>query len=150
MFIYIIPDYPLAFCVFLLFIDDLIFTYSLSECGGMLTNPTGVVTSPNFPNDYDHNDACAWTITAPEGTQIVVSIDLCPISMINILPSCAVAISTCISNTSSFYENTCLFNIFEEWKIKCLKRVTNGSDHIYNIVQFRYCIISSLIEMFDS
>jgi cubilin len=38
----------------------------------MLTDPTGVISSPNYPSDYDHNDACAWIITAPEGTQIVV------------------------------------------------------------------------------
>ena len=44
-----------------------------AECGGILNSPTGVITSPNYPQNYDHNDACAWQIIAPEGTQISVS-----------------------------------------------------------------------------
>ncbi|XP_053408750.1 cubilin-like isoform X2 [Mercenaria mercenaria] len=47
-------------------------SYNFTQCGGMLTDPTGIITSPNYPSDYDHNDACAWMITAPEGTQIVL------------------------------------------------------------------------------
>ena len=44
-----------------------------SECGGVLDAPMGIISSPNYPQNYDHNDACAWQIVAPEGTQIVVS-----------------------------------------------------------------------------
>lgn len=39
-----------------------------------MSYPNGVITSPNYPNDYDHNDACAWIINAPPGTQISVSL----------------------------------------------------------------------------
>ena len=44
-----------------------------TECGGVLDAPMGEISSPNYPQNYDHNDACAWQIVAPEGTQIVVS-----------------------------------------------------------------------------
>ncbi|KAL3836256.1 hypothetical protein ACJMK2_021695 [Sinanodonta woodiana] len=44
--------------------------YNFTACGGTLTNPFGTISSPNYPNNYDHNDACSWLIMAPEGTQI--------------------------------------------------------------------------------
>ncbi|XP_052271847.1 deleted in malignant brain tumors 1 protein-like [Dreissena polymorpha] len=40
------------------------------KCGGVLTDPIGVITSPNFPNDYNNNTRCTWIIKAPEGSQI--------------------------------------------------------------------------------
>ncbi|XP_052259361.1 deleted in malignant brain tumors 1 protein-like isoform X2 [Dreissena polymorpha] len=40
------------------------------KCGGVLTDPIGVITSPNFPNDYNNNERCTWIIKAPEGSQI--------------------------------------------------------------------------------
>lgn len=43
-----------------------------AACGGILSSPNGVITSPNYPNDYNHNDACAWLISAPDGNQIKV------------------------------------------------------------------------------
>ena len=43
----------------------------LTDCGGILTSP-GVITSPNYPNNYDHHDSCAWLIQAPEGSQVKV------------------------------------------------------------------------------
>lgn len=47
--------------------------FLISACGGILTDETGVITSPNFPSNYNHRDACVWKIVAPEGNQIVVS-----------------------------------------------------------------------------
>lgn len=34
-------------------------------CGGNLTNMTGVVASPTYPNRYDGNSNCTWFITVP-------------------------------------------------------------------------------------
>ena len=35
-------------------------------------SPQGVITSPNYPANYDHNDNCAWKISAPQGQRIRV------------------------------------------------------------------------------
>ena len=43
-----------------------------AACGGWLTLPRGVITSPNYPANYDHNDNCAWMISAPPGYRIRV------------------------------------------------------------------------------
>lgn len=43
-----------------------------SDCGGVLTEDNGETLSPNFPNNYNHSDACAWLILAPEGAKIQV------------------------------------------------------------------------------
>lgn len=47
--------------------------FFLSDCGGILAAPSGVITSPNFPNVYNNSDACAWLIQQPEGYQVNVS-----------------------------------------------------------------------------
>uniref|UniRef100_A0A0B7BPM5 CUB domain-containing protein n=1 Tax=Arion vulgaris TaxID=1028688 RepID=A0A0B7BPM5_9EUPU len=48
--------------------------YEFTECGGIITEPQGVITSPNYPNNYVSNTvACAWKIVAPEGTKIRVN-----------------------------------------------------------------------------
>mgnify|MGYP000018708000 CR=1 FL=1 len=43
-------------------------------CGGDYeitdSNPNGWFTSPNYPEDYDHNLFCIWTIRSPVGTAI--------------------------------------------------------------------------------
>ena len=42
-------------------------------CGGVLQSDSGVITSPNYPNNYDHDMGCAWEIIAEEGAQIEVN-----------------------------------------------------------------------------
>ncbi|XP_066263259.1 cubilin-like [Branchiostoma lanceolatum] len=45
-------------------------------CGGNLTAPpVGIVTSPNFPNDYDNEENCDWTITVTEGNKVRLILD---------------------------------------------------------------------------
>ncbi|KAL8607578.1 hypothetical protein ACOMHN_003497 [Nucella lapillus] len=45
-------------------------SFSPTTCGGILDSPQGVLTSPNYPNNYDHDDFCVWKIVAPEGQRI--------------------------------------------------------------------------------
>lgn len=46
-------------------------------CGSNLRGPKGVITSPNYPVQYENNAHCVWVITAlaPEK----VSLDYCSI-----------------------------------------------------------------------
>ncbi|XP_070181137.1 uncharacterized protein [Littorina saxatilis] len=37
-----------------------------AACGGTWTSPTGIIRSPNFPNDYNNNLDCVYVITAPD------------------------------------------------------------------------------------
>ncbi|XP_029444624.1 cubilin [Rhinatrema bivittatum] len=43
-------------------------------CGGNIyvsdSNPTGYVTSPNYPNNYPQSSDCIWTITVPNGEAV--------------------------------------------------------------------------------
>ena len=45
-------------------------SYSLSPCGGILTGPTAVITSPNFPANYPNNVTCLWLLRFSPGSQI--------------------------------------------------------------------------------
>uniref|UniRef100_A0A803K227 Metalloendopeptidase n=1 Tax=Xenopus tropicalis TaxID=8364 RepID=A0A803K227_XENTR len=38
-------------------------TTTKNGCGGMLSGPSGVITSPNYPNNYPKNSYCHWNIT---------------------------------------------------------------------------------------
>ncbi|XP_026561384.1 adhesion G-protein coupled receptor G6 isoform X4 [Pseudonaja textilis] len=63
--------------LFLLFILSLlciqISAQDCSECRMVLSNPTGIFTSPCFPNNYPNNQACKWTIRAPSGYIIQIT-----------------------------------------------------------------------------
>lgn len=50
-----------------------VFPLSVSDCGGIVTGTSGVITSPNFPAAYRDEDHCAWLIEAPEGAILSVS-----------------------------------------------------------------------------
>ncbi|KAH3840630.1 hypothetical protein DPMN_114083 [Dreissena polymorpha] len=41
-----------------------------AECGGDLTDPFGIITSPNFPSNYINGVRCTWVINAPESYRI--------------------------------------------------------------------------------
>ena len=34
-----------------------------SKCGGLMTGVEGVITSPNYPHNYDSDDDCGWLVT---------------------------------------------------------------------------------------
>uniref|UniRef100_A0AAR2L905 CUB and Sushi multiple domains 2 n=1 Tax=Pygocentrus nattereri TaxID=42514 RepID=A0AAR2L905_PYGNA len=40
-------------------------------CGGQLRGPSGVITSPNFPVQYDNNANCTWIITASDPNKVI-------------------------------------------------------------------------------
>ncbi|XP_067398443.1 adhesion G-protein coupled receptor G6 [Emydura macquarii macquarii] len=44
-----------------------------SDCRISLSNPTGIFTSPCFPNDYPNSQACKWTLRAPPGFIIQIT-----------------------------------------------------------------------------
>lgn len=58
--------------IYILQETDTMFFFLPSDCGGVLTEDNGEILSPNFPNNYNHSDACAWLILAPEGAKIQV------------------------------------------------------------------------------
>ncbi|XP_067930809.1 cubilin-like [Watersipora subatra] len=49
-------------------------SYQFAPCGGVLRSDTGEITSPNYPNPYDHDMGCAWEIQADEGQQIELTV----------------------------------------------------------------------------
>ncbi|KAJ8334650.1 hypothetical protein SKAU_G00402890, partial [Synaphobranchus kaupii] len=40
-------------------------------CGGQLRGPSGVITSPNFPVQYDNNANCTWVITTADLSKVI-------------------------------------------------------------------------------
>lgn len=45
-------------------------------CGGTIyatdSDPSGYVTSPNYPSDYPQNADCVWTIIVPNGEAVQI------------------------------------------------------------------------------
>ncbi|XP_075068011.1 cubilin [Mixophyes fleayi] len=56
-------------------VEDLGFhaTYSFTGCGGIQSGESGVIASPNFPENYPGLSHCAWHLEAPEGHIITLS-----------------------------------------------------------------------------
>lgn len=44
-------------------------------CGGLFENETGVITSPLYPNPYEHSRSCMYEILAPPGKAITLHFD---------------------------------------------------------------------------
>uniref|UniRef100_G3PX65 CUB domain containing protein 2 n=1 Tax=Gasterosteus aculeatus TaxID=69293 RepID=G3PX65_GASAC len=43
------------------------------KCGGILSAPSGNVSSPNFPGLYPYNIDCSWLIVVPEGSSVLLT-----------------------------------------------------------------------------
>ncbi|XP_050095897.1 LOW QUALITY PROTEIN: cubilin homolog [Anopheles aquasalis] len=43
---------------------------STTGCGGVLTAPSGMIISPNYPLAYGHNGSCSWRIIVAQGSTI--------------------------------------------------------------------------------
>ncbi|CAL8294544.1 unnamed protein product [Merluccius merluccius] len=41
-------------------------------CGGTLRGQSGVITSPNYPGEYNNNADCTWTVLAEPGDTIAL------------------------------------------------------------------------------
>lgn len=44
-----------------------------TECNDNITGYSGVIESPNFPNDYPGGYNCTWKITVPKGNKINIT-----------------------------------------------------------------------------
>ncbi|XP_031795774.1 cubilin [Sarcophilus harrisii] len=51
----------------------LVFEASLEGCGGYLNGPSGIFTSPRYPNANFHSRECEWSITVPEGRRVTLT-----------------------------------------------------------------------------
>ncbi|KAK6969840.1 serine-aspartate repeat-containing protein C [Biomphalaria glabrata] len=47
--------------------------YFCLDCNKNLTNPTGEISSPLYPDSYMDDASCSWHISAPEGQQILLN-----------------------------------------------------------------------------
>ncbi|XP_075705835.1 ovochymase-2-like [Rhinoderma darwinii] len=45
----------------------------IQSCGGGSTEETGVIKSPNWPNNYAPNRLCVWHLQVPEGKKITIN-----------------------------------------------------------------------------
>uniref|UniRef100_A0A3P9ISQ7 CUB domain-containing protein n=1 Tax=Oryzias latipes TaxID=8090 RepID=A0A3P9ISQ7_ORYLA len=43
------------------------------KCGGILSAPSGNISSPNFPGLYPYNLHCSWLIVVPEDSSVLLS-----------------------------------------------------------------------------
>ncbi|XP_032959026.1 adhesion G-protein coupled receptor G6 isoform X2 [Rhinolophus ferrumequinum] len=47
--------------------------WGCANCRVVLSNPSGIFTSPCYPNDYPNSQACMWTLRAPTGYIIQIT-----------------------------------------------------------------------------
>ncbi|XP_041486764.1 cubilin isoform X1 [Microtus oregoni] len=47
--------------------------YNFTDCGGIQTGHSGVISSPNYPNVYGRWTQCSWLLEAPEGHIITLT-----------------------------------------------------------------------------
>ena len=50
-------------------------TYRIGECGGSFTTPSGILTSPLYPDYYPKDADCVYTISQPKSTFLTLTLD---------------------------------------------------------------------------
>ena len=56
------------------FVNVIILFILAESCGGVLKDPSGEITSPNYPNNYPDDVTCIWKIS-PEKTHVNLTIE---------------------------------------------------------------------------
>ncbi|XP_064643493.1 cubilin-like [Lineus longissimus] len=51
------------------------FESGISECGGELVTPSGVIATPNYPGLYPHMRVCTWNIKVQQGRRVTLTFD---------------------------------------------------------------------------
>ena len=51
-------------------------TLIFCRCGETLTDPSGTLTSPNYPNNYPNSKECIWQIISSPGTSVKLTINI--------------------------------------------------------------------------
>ena len=41
-------------------------------CGGEITKDSGMLSSPNYPDNYKGNKECIWKLAVPEGYSVAL------------------------------------------------------------------------------
>ena len=49
-------------------------SYNGGHCGGTFSTPSGLLTSPSYPNYYPGDSDCTYHISQPEGTNVTLKI----------------------------------------------------------------------------
>lgn len=66
------------FCFAKIFLSDInsfttLFLSAADDgCGGTLRGQSGVITTPNYPSEYNNNADCTWTVLAEPGDTIAL------------------------------------------------------------------------------
>lgn len=50
--------------------SDLLFIILARTCGSNLRGPSGIITSPNYPVQYEDNAHCVWVITTTDPEKV--------------------------------------------------------------------------------
>lgn len=67
-------DVPVIVCCYPNVYFVFIFTpFAARTCGSNLRGPKGVITSPNYPVQYENNAHCVWVITAVDPEKVRLS-----------------------------------------------------------------------------